>query len=1768
MRNKFINLTLSAAVIVAGLLTAAPAYASGTILVSAPTLPVQVSADNFVSGTSVDVGTIQMAENSADTFQKGTITLNAPKGFVFDTASQVQVNIAGSDLHVLNINGITNGNLVNATTTESQITFVVSSMSAQADTLTWSNIKVLPTAGTSLASGSITIDGTSITNPSDYSVTNPVLLTETAGAPNAGNSSFTCQPNAQTAGGISTCDITVKDRFGNPVPNDSVSLSATGSDNHFSTNSSFTDPNGKTAITLESGFAEEKTVTATIGTAGDGSPITLPTQTVQFYGSIPTKATIVANPNPQEASLGGATVNLAVSVTDQYGNPVANNTPVWLSFSSSSATGTPIVSCTSNAPSRTVGNVASCTLTYNYKGDITLTADSPGDLSTTGDNVIHFVDTTHPVITLAGSGTASVEFRTPYTDAGATANDNIDGNITGSIVTVNPVDTNTIVFHPAQEPGQIVGTYTVTYNVSDSSGNPATQVTRTVNVVDTTAPVISSITSDATAPGALKIGDQIHFVLTPSTTEPYDTVTGSYNSVPLTWSTSNGGVTYTATYTVVEGNADQTSSLQISNVTMTDEAGNVSAPNGGMDIVKTINATRPVLTSVHIQSSNANPVWAKVGDTVTVTFTSSEPITPGFAGIAFRSATISGSGTSWTASYVMQSHDHSGLVPFLIKYADLAGNTGANVSAVTDGSSVTFDKTPPVAPTLILPTYINQAGQTSVNLTGSGEANALISYDFTDGTNHVTGTSTVDGSGNINVTADLTSLADGPVTVSATLTDAAGNVGPAGTAASTKDTVAPVIASMANISAVEATSPSGAVVTYTAPNSTDAHDGTLPSICSPASGSTFALGTATVTCTKTDLAGNVATPVTFTITVVDTTPPVITAPVDQTFEATGPMTTPTLVPATAVDLVDPAPVVTYAPHSFAVGANQVVTWTATDASHNTSTITSLVTITDNTPPVIAATADITAEATSAVGAVVTYTNPVATDLVDVTDPVTCGPVSGSTFPLGPTTVTCASHDNHNNVATSTTFTVTVVDTTPPVIAHHNDVTAEATSPTTTVVTYTNPTATDLVDGTTTVICNPASGSAFNFGANTVTCTSTDAHSNTATSTFAVTVVDTTPPTINGTPGNMVVVANATGGASAVTYTLPTATDIVDVTDPVTCSLASGSFFPLGVNTVTCNSQDKAGNKAASTSFTVTVNPAPISQLIVTANPVSLPTNQSSTVTVTGEDQYNNVVTNNSASVVTVSADNGGAFSGSPNLTLSSGVATVGLTDTSAVLVHVSAISGSLTPGSTTVTFTPVDPNPPTVTTTVPASGATGVAVTAPLFMNFNKTLLSTSITPANIQLMQQVSTSTNTSDVSVPATISLVSGGTQVELIPTSPLLYSTSYYFVVNGVVSSFGISMSAPYSSLANSFTTAANTADVTPPTVENQFPLAAATGVAVTVQPTVAFSEAMNVATLIPANVYLVADSAPATAIPATVVVANGGTTAIIEPTGALSANTNYHVIVTTAVTDLAGNALVSQYTGGSFTTLVPVLPTVIDQYPLPATSTASPAVQPYVDFSEAMDATTLTNTNVELIKTSDNSVVPATVVVANGGTRAVIEPAAPLAVSTGYYISVTTAVADLSGNHLSSNYFTTSFNTAADSTVLAVTGTSLTQSFATPDNTFADGWKWQLSATAPTAETKLQMKFTDFLGSSTTTIPANSNIEFYSPQSSDHADEAHAVVFQSSSLDSNGFSLPLIDLNSDLDPVSQGRQFQVIVEVRVPVGTPGGSYSDSYAIETTP
>ncbi|HDP34780.1 MAG TPA: DUF5011 domain-containing protein, partial [Candidatus Hydrogenedentes bacterium] len=106
-------------------------------------------------------------------------------------------------------------------------------------------------------------------------------------------------------------------------------------------------------------------------------------------------------------------------------------------------------------------------------------SDTASNAAVEVTRVVNVVDTTVPVITLLGNDPETVECGVAYVDAGATAADVCDGDLTAAIVVANPVDTG------------VLGAYTITYNVSDASTNAAVEATRIVNVVDTTAPVIT-----------------------------------------------------------------------------------------------------------------------------------------------------------------------------------------------------------------------------------------------------------------------------------------------------------------------------------------------------------------------------------------------------------------------------------------------------------------------------------------------------------------------------------------------------------------------------------------------------------------------------------------------------------------------------------------------------------------------------------------------------------------------------------------------------------------------------------------------------------------------------------------------------------------------------------------------------------------------------------------------------------------------------------------------------------------------------------------------------------------------------------------------------------------------------------------------------------------------------------------------------------------------------------------------------------------------------
>jgi hypothetical protein len=202
---------------------------------------------------------------------------------------------------------------------------------------------------------------------------------------------------------------------------------------------------------------------------------------------------------------------------------------------------------------------------YSVTYDVSDAAGNPAIQKTRTVNVL---DTEAPIITLLGVNPASVNQGATYTDAGATALDNVDGNITGNINIAGTVNTVT------------PGTYTITYDVSDAAGNPAIQITRVVNVVDSETPVIT-----LTGANPFSVNQGSAYVEPGATAS--DSVDGDISAdIVINTGTLDTNVagTYFVTYNVSDaaGNAATTVTREVTVQPLPDQPGAITPP--GTDI--------------------------------------------------------------------------------------------------------------------------------------------------------------------------------------------------------------------------------------------------------------------------------------------------------------------------------------------------------------------------------------------------------------------------------------------------------------------------------------------------------------------------------------------------------------------------------------------------------------------------------------------------------------------------------------------------------------------------------------------------------------------------------------------------------------------------------------------------------------------------------------------------------------------------------------------------------------------------------------------------------------------------------------------------------------------------------------------------------------------------------------------------------------------------------------------------------------------------------
>ena len=513
---------------------------------------------------------------------------------------------------------------------------------------------------------------------------------------------------------------------------------------------------------------------------------------------------------------------------------------------------------------------------------ITYTA-TDGTNQATATRTVNVVDTTAPIITLTGANPQTIESGADYTELGATTDDGSDVSIDSSAYR------------------NVVGTYIITYTATDGT-NQAT-ATRTVNVVDTTAPVAPVITPPTT------LTNENTITITGTTVEG-STVTLTQNNIALTPTiiTSSDG-TWSVDVTLIQGANTFTA-------TATDQAGNISDVSNSVTV--TLDNAAPVAPVITPPTTLTNE------NTITITGTTVEGSTVTLTqndNVLTSTVTIDSDGT-WSVDVTLI----QGANTFTATATDQAGN----ISDVSNSVTVTLDNTAPVAPVITPPTTLTN--ENTITITGTTVEGSTVTLTQND--NVLTSTVTIDSDGTWSV--DVT-LIQGANTFTATATDQAGNISDVSNSVTvTLDNAAPIITlTGANPQTIELG------VDYTELGATT-DDGSDVSVDSSAYRNV--VGTYIITYTATD--GTNQATVTRTVNVVDTTAPIITltGANPQTIESGADYTE---LGATTDDGSDVS--IDSSAYRNVVGT-YIITYTATDGT-NQATATRTVNVVDTTAPV-------------------------------------------------------------------------------------------------------------------------------------------------------------------------------------------------------------------------------------------------------------------------------------------------------------------------------------------------------------------------------------------------------------------------------------------------------------------------------------------------------------------------------------------------------------------------------------------------------------------------------------------------------------------------------------------------------------------------------------------------------------------------------------------------------------------------------------------------
>ncbi len=475
--------------------------------------------------------------------------------------------------------------------------------------------------------------------------------------------------------------------------------------------------------------------------------------------------------------------------------------------------------------------------------------------------------------------------------------------------------------------------------------------------------------------------------------------------------------------------------------------------------------------------------------------------------------------------------------------------------------------------------------------TDPGACDAVVTYTPPTGTDNCPNPSTI-------LIAGLGPGATFPIgttTETYEVTDEAGNTATCSFTVTVEDNEAPVIDCPSDIIVPADPGLCETTVTFSDPTFTEnCPGGTITQTGGPVSGSVFPVGPTPIEFTAEDAAGN-QTICAFNIIVEDDQSPTITCPADIVLtilsgacDTTITYSDPTFsdnCPGAVLNLIS-------GPSSGSTlnAGDYTVQYEVVDASGNTATCSFDISIEETSNPVFDCPADLIVNAGPGdCEAVVNFTTPTATDSCSsVTITQTAGPISGSTFPAGSTTVEFTAEDESGNTALCS-FNIIVVDDSDPeitcpadIIVSNDPAVCGAT------VIYDPPTTSDNCGvQSVNLIAGLPSGDVFPVGSTTVTFEVEDISGNTAQCSFDVTVNDEESPIIV-CPNDTIITLPIGNCDQIVNYTTPTATDNCGVASITLISgPASGDVFSTGTTDVTFEALDDIGNSTVCT-FTVTL----------------------------------------------------------------------------------------------------------------------------------------------------------------------------------------------------------------------------------------------------------------------------------------------------------------------------------------------------------------------------------------------------------------------------------------------------------------------------------------------------------------------------------------------------------------------------------------------------